>query len=247
MKTSVLGGSMNSDLELLLKLQVIDYDIGELERSKEYLPDMMENLSREVDDSSSKLEETKKALEEARIRQKNLELDLKARESDLQKYQQRMMSIKTNKEYDALVAEIDAIKESISTTETELLETIEKTSELEKEITELEEKATFVKENNTRQLGILQEKIDSIGDKMSEKENSRRKIISSIPRPTLSLYERVRRGKGGQAVVPVKKRACSACFKALTPKKIQEVKRHDQVYTCDNCGAIIYWDNSVSE
>ena len=35
---------MNSDLELLLKLQVIDYDIGELERSKEYLPDMMENL-----------------------------------------------------------------------------------------------------------------------------------------------------------------------------------------------------------
>ena len=114
---------MNSDLELLLKLQVIDYDIGELERSKEYLPDMMENLSREVYDSSSKLEETKKALEETRLRQKTLELDLKARESNLQKYQQRMMSIKTNKEYDALVAEIDAIKESISTAETELLET----------------------------------------------------------------------------------------------------------------------------
>jgi hypothetical protein len=238
---------MNSDLELLLKLQVIDYDIGELERSKEYLPDMMENLTREMQESKAKLEQTKTSLEEAQVKQKNLELELKTKESDLQKYQQKMMSIKTNKEYDALVAEIDAIKDSISSIENDLLETIEQVSEFEKEITGLNEKVSQVEENNTRQLGILQEKIDSIGDKMSVIESSRKAIVSSIPRQTMSVYERVRRGKGGQAVVPVKKRACSACFKALTPKKIQEVKRGDQVYTCDNCGAIIYWDNSISD
>ncbi len=46
---------MQNDLELLLKLQVIDYDLGELERSKEYLPDMMENLqSRDPRDASRK-------------------------------------------------------------------------------------------------------------------------------------------------------------------------------------------------
>lgn len=238
---------MNSDLELLLKLQVIDYDIGELERSKEYLPDMMENLTREMQESKAKLEQTKTSLEEAKVKQNNLELDLKTKESDLQKYQQKMMSIKTNKEYDALVAEIDAIKDSISSIENELLVTIEQVSEFEKEITGLNEKVEQVEENNSRQLGILQEKIDSIGDKMSVIESSRKEIVSSIPRRTMSVYERVRRGKGGQAVVPVKKRACSACFKALTPKKIQEVKRGDQVYTCDNCGAIIYWDNSISD
>ena len=238
---------MNSDLELLLKLQVIDYDIGELERSKEYLPDMMENLTREMQESKAKLEQTETGLEEAKVKQKSLELDLKTKEADLQKYQQKMMSIKTNKEYDALVAEIDANKDSISSIENELLETIEQVSEFEKEITGLNEKVTQVEENNSRQLGILQEKIDSIGDKMSVIESSRKEIVSSIPRQTMSVYERVRRGKGGQAVVPVKKRACSACFKALTPKKIQEVKRGDQVYTCDNCGAIIYWDNSISD
>jgi predicted nucleic acid-binding Zn-ribbon protein len=247
MKIPVAGGSMNSDLQLLLKLQVIDYDIGELERSKEYLPDMMENLTREINESKFKLEHITSSLEEARVKQKGLELELKVKEADLQKYQQKMMSIKTNKEYDALVAEIDAIKEGISTRENELLETIEQVSEYEKEITGLGEKVTQIEENNSRQLSILQEKIDSIGDKMSSIEASRLQIVSSIPRPTLSVYERVRRGKGGQAVVPVKKRACSACFKALTPKKIQEVKRDDHIYTCDNCGAIIYWDNSLSD
>lgn len=238
---------MNSDLELLLRLQVIDYDIGELERSKEYLPDMIENLNREIEESKVRLAETKAALEQTRVRQKQLELDVKTQEAHLQKYQQQMMSIKTNKEYDALVAEIDAIKMGMSNNETELLQAIERAETLEKEIAELVEKSTEVEENNTRQLRILQEKIDSIGETMSSKESDRGAIISSMPRSTLSVYERVRRGKGGQAVVVIKKRACGSCFKALTPKKIQEVKRGDRVYTCDHCGAIIYWDEAISD
>ncbi|MDX9856451.1 MAG: C4-type zinc ribbon domain-containing protein [candidate division Zixibacteria bacterium] len=237
---------MNNDLELLLRLQVIDYDIGELERSKEYLPDMIENLNREIEEAKAKLAEAKLSLEETRVRQKQLELEIKTHESHLQKYQQQMMSIKTNKEYDALVAEIDSVKLGMSNSETELIQAIERAETLEKEIVELGEKSAQVEENNTRQLQILQEKIDSIGETMSSKESDRGAIVSSMPRSTLSVYERVRRGKGGQAVVVVKKRACGACFKALTPKKIQDVKRGDRVFTCDHCGAIIYWDDSVS-
>lgn len=237
---------MNSDLELLLKLQTIDYDIGELERSKEYLPDMIDNLNHEMHEAAETLETTRTGLTEAQVKQKSLELDIQTKEADLQKYQQQMMSIKTNKEYDALVAEIDQIKEVISVSETELLETIEIASTLGAQISELEEKAQQSKETNTKQLVALQEKIDSIGDTMAKIEKGRNTLMKSIPRRTLSVYERVRKGRGGQAVVPVRKKACGNCFKALTPKKIQEVKRADVVYTCDNCGSIFYWDENVS-
>jgi predicted nucleic acid-binding Zn-ribbon protein len=233
---------MHPHLEKLLQLQVIDYDLGELERSKDYLPDMMDNLRREMKEAEQKHEAAREQIEEAKVRQKNLELEIKSKENELQKYQQQMMSIKTNKEYDALVAEIDAIKEAISTRETSLLETIDLVSNLETEIEQLGEKESQIRENNARQLEILQEKIDSIGNKVSDKEQERKAIVSSVPRPTLSTYERVRRGKGGRAIVAVKKRACGSCFKALTPKKIQEIKRADQIHTCDNCGAILYWD-----
>ncbi|HUV31892.1 MAG TPA: C4-type zinc ribbon domain-containing protein [Acidobacteriota bacterium] len=237
---------MHPHLEKLLKLQVIDYDLGELERSKDYLPDMMENLQREMKEVKQKLDDATKQLEEAKTRQKRLELEIKGKETALQKYQQQMMSIKTNKEYDALVAEIDAIKEAISSRETELLETIELVSTLEKDIVQLTEKDDQTNENNTRQLEILQEKVDSIGSKVSDKQDSRREIVDSIPRAVLSTYERVRRGKGGRAVVVVKKRACSACFKALTPKKTQEIKRADRLYSCDSCGSLLYWNNEES-
>ncbi|RME19866.1 MAG: hypothetical protein D6800_13785 [Candidatus Zixiibacteriota bacterium] len=103
-----------------------------------------------------------------------------------------------------------------------------------------------MKENNSKQLDVLQQKIDSIGEKVAGKENERNEIVASIPRRTLSVYDRVRRGRGGRAVVAVRKRACGACFKALTPKLIQEIKRGDSIHTCEACGCILYWDNDES-
>lgn len=237
---------MQSDLELLLQLQVIDYDLGELERSKEYLPDMMENLTREMTEAKGRLEQAQKALEQAKVRQREIETDIASKETQLQKFQEQMMSIKTNKEYDALVAQIDATKQGISEAETEMLQVMDSISTLEQEIPELEKAAGDLEENNDKQLRILQEKIDAIGDKVSAKIAERERIVQAVPRRIKSMYERVRKGRGGTPVVPVRKRACSSCFKALTPKKVQEIKKGDQIHTCESCGVLLYWDESIS-
>lgn len=237
---------MLQELDLLLKLQVIDYDLGELERSKEYLPDMMENLKKEINEAQLKYETCVKDLEEARVKQKKLELEVKTREESLQKYQQQMMSIKTNKEYDALVAEIDIVKGDISIMETELLETIDFLNTLEKNIDDYKTKFEQINENNTSQLAVLQEKIDTIGDKVADKVGERDGVTGDIPKQVLSIYNRVRKGKGGSAVVPVKKRACGACYKSLTAKKIQEIRKATKILTCDNCGRLLYWDDDES-
>lgn len=237
---------MSNDLKMLLELQVIDYDIGELERSKEYLPDMMDNLKREIEETRTRLDSIQTELESSKLRQKALELENQTKETDLQRFQQQMMSIKTNKEYDALVAQIDAVKETMSVNDTELLELMDKIEVLEKEQTEQNEKMSQIDENNTRQFAILQEKVDSIGDKMTDKLNGRKELASGLTRSTLSVYERVRRGKGGSVVVVVKRRACGACYKALTPKKVQEIKKADRINTCDNCGRIFFWNEAES-
>jgi predicted nucleic acid-binding Zn-ribbon protein len=239
--------AMQNDIEQLLQLQVIDYDLGELERSKEYLPDMIENLNRELSDTRERFETAAKQLEEAQVVKKGLELDVATKEGELEKYQKQMMTIKTNKEYDALVAEIDAVKKTISAKETELLHTMELISQLEAKLPEYKEQLKKAEENGQKQLGILQEKIDTIDDKVSSKDSQRKTIMSGIPRSTLSTYERVRRGKGGAVVVSVRKRSCSACHNSLTPQRVQEIRRGDRIYTCDACGRLLYWDNDLSD
>ncbi len=238
---------MNNDIELLLKLQVIDYDLGELERSKEYIPDMMANLNREISEAQEKLDTATTQLTEAKVTQRHLEVEIKAKEGELARFQQQMMTIKTNKEYDALVAQIDAVKNEIGSRERQLMDAMERIDGLEKLLPEVTDRCTQIKENNSRQLEVLQEKIDSIGGTVLSKQTERDDVLRGIPKRTMSVYERVRRGKGGSAVVPVKKRSCSACHKALTPKRIQEIRRATEPMTCENCGRLLYWDDDISE
>lgn len=240
------GQTVPAELDQLLQLQVIDYDLGELERSKEYLPDMMENLNREINEAKIKYQETKKSIDDAKLRQSQLELEVKSKNQDLEKYQQQMMSIKTNKEYDALVAQIDKIKGDIDVAETEIINIIDQLKLLENHIGDYKKQLDEVETNNTKQLGILQEKIDTIGDKIAAKDKERQSVLGSVPRSILSVYERVRRGKGGDVVIAVKKRACGACYKSLTPKKAQEIKGGGKIFTCDYCGRILFWDENES-
>ncbi len=239
--------SMKEDLELLLKLQVLDYDRGELERSKEYIPDMMENLRREISENEENFKNNEKELAEATVTQKNLELEISSLQDNLKKLKLQMMAIKTNKEYDALVSQIDAVKESINEKETNLLEIIERTEILESSIEEFRKKSIETKKQNDDQLSILQEKMDSVGTKVQMKDDDRQNIIVRVPKRIMSIYERIRKNRGGSVVVTVKKRACGACFKALPPHLIQELKRGDQLITCDNCGRLLIWQDDNSE
>ena len=127
-----------------------------------------------------------------------------------------------------------------------MLEVMDTISRLEEELPELEKASGELAQNNDRQLRILQEKVDAIGDKVAAKIAERDRIAQSVPRRLKSMYERVRKGRGGTPVVPVRKRACSACFKALTPKKVQEIKKGDQIHTCESCGVLLYWDEAIS-
>jgi predicted nucleic acid-binding Zn-ribbon protein len=238
---------MLSDLEMLLKLQIIDYDLGELERSKEYLPDMMENLRREMTESAEKYSSTDQELTESQVTQKNLELEIDSKRQDLEKLKTQMMSIKTNKEYDALISQIDSVKESISEKETVVLELIESVENLSGNIDDYKKYAEETKDQNEKQLAILQEKMDSVGSKIMKKDFERNNITEKLPKRTISVYERVRKSRGGDVVVSVKKRACGACFKALPPHRIQEIKRADQIITCDNCGRLLIWVDGESE
>jgi predicted nucleic acid-binding Zn-ribbon protein len=232
---------MSGDLELLLKLQNVDYDLGELERSKEYIPDMIENLKREIGDTERQLETVNQELSNARLEERDVNLTLKQKQDRLKELQERMMAIKTNKEYDALVSEIDKIKMDIGDLENRVVELMEIIESKEEETNALIVKAKSVKETNEKQLSSLQEQIDSVGIKISEKEKERQYLVRQVSRRAISAYERIRKGKGGAAVVAVKKRACGACYKALPPQRIQEIKLGQQIITCDSCGRMLIW------
>ncbi len=232
---------MQEVLNSLLNLQEIDEDLGELDRSKVYLPEMIQNINKEIEEFERELLENRETFNESKTRQAQLELEIKTDKTDLEKYQEQMKVIKTNKEYDALVAEIDEKKQRISDSEDEVLKLMNVIDEATEKIEELEKKLVETKASNETQLDHLRAELEALEMKINEKKKERLGVAKTVDRRALTTYERIRKGKGGLAVVPLRKRACGGCFKQIPPQMVQQIRRGDRLYTCDSCGRILIW------
>ncbi|KPL00937.1 MAG: hypothetical protein AMJ91_02435 [candidate division Zixibacteria bacterium SM23_73_3] len=232
---------IEKEMEMLLKLQNIDYDLGELDRSKDYLPEMINNLERETEETKKALEASEQELKEQNLLHSKLDMELATFNQELAKFQKQMLIIKTNKEYDALTSEIANRKVRISETEEEILKILTHMDDLKEKIKQYKQKLEEVEENNATQLVHLREELNSIEDKIKIKEGDRKNITVRIDKRLLATYERVKRGRGNQVVVTIRKRACGACYKGIPPQMIQEIRKGEIIYTCDNCGRILIW------
>ena len=238
---------IKEELEKLLELQNIDDQLGELERSKVYLPDMISNIENDIKNWKEKYENNVGLYDKLTREKKHLELEIEVAESELKKSQQQMKAIKTNREYDALTTQISGIKEKISAMEEDLLEKMDTLDSTKEEKEEFKNKHEEMEESNHEVLMNLRKEIDSIEDKIRMKEDQRHNVKVRVNPRTMSHYERIRKGKGGMAVVTVKKRSCSGCYKQLPPHMVQEIKKGERLLTCDNCGRILLWAGDDSQ
>lgn len=238
---------MQHDLEMLLDLQEIDDELGELERSKIYLPEMIQKLQGEITNLESEIEGSKTTMQESLKEQKALELEIESHKQQLENYQRQMRTIKTNKEYDALTAEIDSKKIEISEKEERVLSLMSTIDECQEKESELTSRLQEVKKGNSEQLKHLNDQSSSLQAKIDNRLEKRNKIAGNIKRQIIGIYERVRKGKGGLVVVPIRKKACGGCFKQIPPQRIQEIRRGDRIFSCDSCGRILIWIDDNSE
>jgi hypothetical protein len=237
---------LQKDLSLLLDLQEIDDQLGELERSKIYLPEMISNLEKEIEELNQAIALNDKILDESQREQRLIELEIEADKQELDKYQKQMKVIKTNKEYDALTAEIDSKKQSIADKEERILALMSAVDEAREKSAELKKMLKEIQSRNAEQLEMLRDQESTLQAKIDDKFEKRGFLIKGINGQIVGVYERIRKGKGGQAVVPVRKRACSGCFKQIPPQRIQDLRRGERIFTCDNCGRILTWVDEES-
>lgn len=237
---------MQKDLLLLLDLQEIDDQLGELERSKIYLPEMIQNLEKELTDLEEGISDDGAALLEGEREQKMLELEIETDKQELEKFQKQMRIIKTNKEYDALTTEIDSKRREITDKEERVLTLMAQGDEYQEKLTEMKGSLKEVEASNAEQLTMLKAQASTLQAKIDEKLSLRGNIAKDINRQIIGTYERVRKGKGGMVVVPIRKKACSGCFSQIPPQRIQEIRRGDRIFACDSCGRILIWTDESS-
>ena len=241
---------MIKDLESLIQLQDIDLRIYEIIQSQRDLPRLLSELERGVSSAQKAVDNVNVQLAANATEIKSFEEKVNDAKSALEKSQERLNSIKTNREYDAVHAEIENFKSTIAGADARMKNLAAETDKLQQSLEA--HKADYEKtiaENDPR-IADLKTKIASIDSSVAQLRQNRAAITAGIPKPLLRTYEHIlsrRKNAKVLSFVNESHRTCSSCFKVLETQLANEIRRGTRLLTCQNCGAIFVWGEKPLE
>ncbi len=112
-------------LNSLIALQESDSDIVELEESLALIPKQIESAEKELESKKGKLKVLADEIEALKTNRRQYEQDVQAENDHMAKTKTKLPTVKTNKEYTAILHEVEAIQKKISEIEDKELEVME--------------------------------------------------------------------------------------------------------------------------
>lgn len=231
---------MKYPLQYLVALSLVDRRQDDLEDEYGDLPEKIKEKKEQYNELESYVKETQKVLDEVRdfiLKSKRALEELKAREEKLSKQQ---FLVRNNKEFDAITREIEFTRSEFNRISQEL----QLTSLKEENLVNVLEQQKQDAAEALKELQELERDYELIAtnqnEELKEIKEARSKIVKNLDKHTLEIYQRIR-NTHKDAIVKVKRNSCTGCFSHIPPQKIIEIRNNlDKIYTCENCGRILY-------
>jgi len=228
-------------LQLLVKLQSIDQEIGELQDCLAIIPGQIASSEKELEGKKGKLNALQGEIDTLKKQRSQLEQDARSEADHMAKTKTKLPTVKTNKEYTAILSEIDAIKVKITEIEDKELEVMEQLEGREEEIPGLQAEFKGEEEQFNQYRKKKEEEQARVRKELGEAEQKRAGLAQTIDPQYVSLYDRVRQSRENLAVVAIKGETCQGCYQNLQPQVALEVRIGEKLHRCQSCDRFLYF------
>ncbi len=223
----------------MFALQRVDSSLDDLLELKGDLPAVIQQLHDYIRDKEQQRVDLEDTVKRSLISRDEADSEIISLKERIEKYKTQQFEVKSNKQYDALGKEIDYSQERIAKL-TKELEQLEGTANNAKEDSksigpELERLQAELKEKS-EELTLVNKEHE---DEELRLHHEREKLIARIQKTDLQLYERIRKAKGGLAIVPVKRSSCGGCYNRVPPQRVLELRKNSRITTCERCGRVL--------
>lgn len=233
---------MKAELQQLIALQNLDTSIRRLQVQIEAIPLRRAEIEREFDQRAFEIRAEETRRDDARHERARLEKEVAEQRARAERADRNLQASKKQDEYTAAIREADAARKQTSALETQILEQMEV---FEKAETALKERAAEVASLNSdreARLSQFDQETEAQNKQLEAERAERERVFASLPKPMGAQYNRIsRRIRDGIAMAEARNGACAACFMALRPQVMAQVRRADEVIICDNCNRILYY------
>ena len=232
---------MKEQINLLVKLQEKDRVLDRFRRQIREGPERLQDLGKELQTLEEDVEADKRRIQDLNKTQREYEAEIEDGLAHIRKSRGRLMSIKNNKEYRALLREIEEAEKGNADKEDTILSCLEELENLNKELEVKEKGLSAMRDSLESEKTAVSKEVARVHEELSDTEKSREKLVQTVAPQLLAKYEQIKTRSGGIAVALVNNATCSECHLGIPPQMYNELQRQDSLKFCPNCQRIIYW------
>jgi len=233
---------VKAELSHLIALQNADTNIRRLQAEIESIPERRAEIEIEFDQRASEIRALEKRRDDARKERSRLESEIFEQKQRAERADRNLMAAKKPDEYTAAIREADAARKQISAFETQILEQMEIVDQAEKDLTERAPEVEKLGADMKARFKAFDEQVQTQQQQVENARAERERLMNELPKATSAMYKRIAsRIRDGVAMAEARNGACMACYMALRPQIMADVRRGEEVITCDNCNRILYY------
>ena len=233
---------MKAELAQLIALQNADSNIRTLQAEIQSIPERRAEIEREFDQRAFEIRALEERRDAAFHERARLEKEIFEQKQRAERADRNLMAAKKPDEYTAAIREADAARKQISAFETQVLEQMEAFDQAEKELKERAPEVENLRADMDARFKAFDEQVSTQQQQIEKARAERERLMNELPKATSSMYKRIAaRIRDGVAMAEARNGACTACYMSLRPQIMADVRRGEEIITCDNCNRILYY------
>lgn len=232
--------TIREQIAILVRLQAIDSDIREIEKRLGNVDREMTTLDLELNASESAVKEQTSIREEYQKRYRSLESDANMNLPKISKSKEKLASVKTNKEYQALLKEIEDLKNANSRIEDQMLEILEQNDKAETRLSDTHQAFEAAKIRIAEEKAGIAMTADKDRKRLAGLQAEYQTVLGTVNPETLKAFNTVRNRIGNLAIAKVEDAVCAGCHMNIPPQMYNELQRFESLMYCPQCQRIIY-------
>ncbi len=232
-------------IESLLILQDRDTRRVELDSQLRNVPIDIGLVEKKIADEKAAIESARTELRELESKKKLLETEIGSAEQTLGKYRTQQLGVKKNDEYQALGQQINTVQGQIADMEGRDLEIMFAIDLAKKKFAEAEGVLKANIAGHEARIRTLKERGENLAKELASAQAEVAAKRPPVPAAWLRAYDRLA-ARRLPAVVPVHEGKCGGCHLKVSSEVESAVrgKAPEGPVTCDQCGRIVYWEQS---
>jgi len=233
---------VKAELAQLIALQNADTNIKKLQAEIGNIPHRRAEIEKEFDQRAFEIRALEERRDAAFHERARLEKEIFDQKQRAERAERNLMAAKKPDEYTAAIREADAARKQISAFETQELEQMEIFDQAEKELKERAPEVQRLGADIEERFKAFDEQARAQQNQLETARAERDRLMNELPKTTSALYKRIAsRIRDGVAMAEARNGACMACYMSLRPQVMADVRRGEEVITCDNCNRILYY------